>query len=474
MGGITPVKIPYKPRKKPTGEPLALRIHNSDARYITLIAHRRFGKSVLLFNHIQRAALMKKGRYAIVGPYHKQVKSIYWTGGIIDRFAPHSLIKQKNKSDLSIEYINGSIFEFIGSENYDAHRGSQYDYLGIDEADDHHPLAWSSVFRYTIVSQSDGSFSGGRVIFAGTGKGEGFLWENFNRTGPNRQSFIFRASDTGLLSQEDIDEIRQECEGNDSLMRQELECIPMYFSGLIYKEFGDHNIIEPFHVPLHWETVYGFDHGANNPTAFGVYRIDQEGNIYKTGEYYMPGKRVIDHVPEIKKLMRTPGPIVADPSIFNNTQQGALKADLTKPILHSIVDEYGDHDVKGFVPGNNEVLAGINRMGEYLRFDPERIHPLTGQKGSPKFFIFKGMCPYFEKEIKMYRWREKREGFNDPDAPVKRDDHAMDETRYVIMSRPMGPEVEKKHPTEAERVQRMIKMEAIWEDDGAFNEWAQS
>ena len=38
------------------------------------------------------------------------------------------------------------------------------------------------------------------------------------------------------------------------------------------------------------------------------------------------------------------------------------------------------------------------------------------------------------REIKKYRWKE------DEDEPVKRDDHAMDELRYYLMSRPTPQE----------------------------------
>ncbi len=54
----------------------------------------------------------------------------------------------------------------------------------------------------------------------------------------------------------------------------------------------------------------------------------------------------------------------------------------------------------------------------------------------PDLYIFSS-CPNLIREIKSYFW-------GSGDAPVKRDDHAMDELRYYLMSRP------KNAPPEAE------------------------
>jgi len=409
----------------------------------------------LLFNHLQRAALQKKGRYAIVGPYSEQVRSIYFTGGIINTYTPHQ-IARVTQNPLCITYKNGSILEFIGSENYDAKRGAQYDYLALDECDDHRPEAWSSVFRYTIIGQADGTFTGGRVIFAGTLKGEGFLWGMLNLTGENRAAFLFRASETGLLSEEDIAEIKAECDGNEALMMQELECVPMYYSGLIFKEWGEHNMITPFAVPSNWAWGFALDHGINNPTAFLVFRVDFEGNIYVVDEHYKAGSIISEHAPiimeHLKKAQAEGGTleVIADPSVFNNALQGAHKAH-----AYSVADEYMEHGINGLIPAQNDVIAGINRVKEYMRLDTERLNPITQSTGAPRLFVFRGMCPNLEKELASYRWKEKRGNLNDPDEPVKSGDHAVDALRYYVMSRPSpAKEEQKKHDTKAERLRR--------------------
>ncbi|MEG1500210.1 MAG: hypothetical protein RR400_04025, partial [Clostridia bacterium] len=53
---------------------------------------------------------------------------------------------------------------------------------------------------------------------------------------------------------------------------------------------------------------------------------------------------------------------------------------------------------------------------------------LKNADGKSKLFIFKN-CSNLIREIKSYWW-------GDADRPIKKDDHALDDLRYYIMSRP--------------------------------------
>ena len=67
---------------------------------------------------------------------------------------------------------------------------------------------------------------------------------------------------------------------------------------------------------------------------------------------------------------------------------------------------------------NKDLFAGIARVKSYLK----------GENGVPKLYIFEG-CVNLIRELKGYFWGE-------GDVPKKRDDHALDELRYYLMSRP--------------------------------------
>ena len=68
---------------------------------------------------------------------------------------------------------------------------------------------------------------------------------------------------------------------------------------------------------------------------------------------------------------------------------------------------------------NKDVFSGINRVKQFLKV----------VDGKPKLFIFSN-CVNMIREIKGYWW-----GAND--SPKKVDDHAMDELRYYISSKPV-------------------------------------
>lgn len=485
-----------------------LEVHNHPARFKVIVAHRRFGKSVKLFNHVQREALSKPGRYGIVGPTYKQVKSIYWRGGIVRTYLPDigkvvqmatnekfDLLKKRfginknplykaNNTEVFIEYANGSILEFIGSDDYDSHRGTQFDYLGMDEYSEQKPEAWDSVFRYTILEQAQTEiylneseeeymererkrFKGGGAMFTGTLKGQNHLWAMYLRGLAeigNWKSWMFKASETGLLSQTDIDEIRIEVKGNEAILRQELECEPMYFSGLIYPEFSDLNIVEPFTIPRQWSDLPfpgALDHGGTNPTAVGKYAVDPEGNIFMTKEYYKANEIISNHAEEIRKTFDVPESeylsVIADPSTLNKTMEQNEKrisvADRYleyKIILHPAMEERG-------------VIAGIDSVKELLRFDPKHIHPLTGKMGSPRLFFFKDCCPATEGEFGKYIWEEPPSPeMNAPQKPKKSNDHSMDQLRYFCTSKQAPTvEAEQKPFTSEERLQADIEQTIV-------------
>ena len=124
----------------------------------------------------------------------------------------------------------------------------------------------------------------------------------------------------------------------------------------------------------------------------------------------------------------------------------AVRLDLISPFLrnHAAADQHarqGERSVAELFREqglnvntrvNKSKWAGIQRVKMYLEprvsFDAARW-----PEGKPSLFIFR-TCPMMIREIKKYRWKQ------DGDEPVKCDDHAMDELRYYLMSRPAPQE----------------------------------
>lgn len=208
------------------------------------------------------------------------------------------------------------------------------------------------------------------------------------------------------------------------------------FAGQVYDEFLEVvHAIEPFDIPEGWQRVRGIDHGQSNATAVPWAAIDYDGNVFVYREYKQPNDIVSNHVRTINEMSGDEkyAYTVIDPSTYAKTRE-------KNGYKFSVADEYLEAGI-ATVPGQNDVIAGINRVKEYLRVDANHIHPITGEKGSPRLFVFKS-CPETIEEIQQYRWKQAVKLSGDPnkdeikEAPVKRNDHLADALRYIIMSRP--------------------------------------
>lgn len=204
----------------------------------------------------------------------------------------------------------------------------------------------------------------------------------------------------------------------------------------IYTEFDPKvHIITPFKIPDSWERIVAVDHGMVNPTGVVWGAIDYDHNIYIYDEYYSPGI-VSEHAKAIKAKTRNQeiSMWLIDPSTQAKTREKDGK-------MWSVMEEYEDNDLY-FVPANNQLLAGINRVKEFLKIDPKRINPINRNKGAPRIFIFKN-CVNLVWEMKQYKWRKLRSLAvrNVPEQPVDYADHLLDALRYLIMSRFPAPTV---------------------------------
>lgn len=101
---------------------------------IFIRAGRKAGKSeVVQYIPSRIAGLFPNQVCAIIGPTQKQQKKIMWNNRRLQNFAPPSFGGDIHETLTMIKYPNGSYIELDGSENYDAHRGTEYDVLILDE-----------------------------------------------------------------------------------------------------------------------------------------------------------------------------------------------------------------------------------------------------------------------------------------------------------------------------------------------------
>lgn len=201
--------------------------------------------------------------------------------------------------------------------------------------------------------------------------------------------------------------------------------------------------------PWEWPRIISLDHGLRNPTAVGFWAVDYDGNMWRYDEHYEAGRPVAHHANVIKKKVAqhcaraVSVEWIADPSIFNKTQSRGDK-------FYSIFDEYEEHGLGDWQPGENDKAAGRNRVTEYIRAD--------------KMFCLE-RCPNWWREMTGLKWRHTvttQDGERVVEEEADVNNHTCDDTRYAAMTRPdvpLHPKPAFKDPTQSEiRVDRVKRV----------------
>lgn len=188
--------------------------------------------------------------------------------------------------------------------------------------------------------------------------------------------------------------------------------------GMIYEESWDNarNVIDRFDIPKEWKRYISVDFGFTNPFSCSWWAEDRDGRLYRYRQIYKTQVLVEDHARHAKKL-----------------SEGER--------IQTVVC---DHDAEGratfekyfgmkTTPAKKSVLAGIQATAARLR---------PAGDGKPRLFLLrdslverdqlllasrKPTCT--EEEVDGYVWKEGAK----KEEPVDRDNHGLDEMRYMVM-----------------------------------------
>ena len=187
-------------------------------RYAVLVAHRRCGKTVACVQGLidrSTTSTLPHGRYAYVGPYLSQAKEVAWE--YLKRFA-EPIIDNKNEGELWIETIKGDRIRIHGADNPDRLRGAYLDGVVLDEYADMRPSVYGSIIRPMLADRH------GWATFIGTPKGRNEfhkVWAGAQGD-PRWFAQMLRASETGLISEEELSDARRDMTPEE--YAQEWEC----------------------------------------------------------------------------------------------------------------------------------------------------------------------------------------------------------------------------------------------------------
>ena len=230
--------------------------------------------------------------------------------------------------------------------------------------------------------------------------------------------------DNPFLPKSEVVRLSAQMDGEELLARSEGKFVTK-LRGLVYPEFDPTvNVVEPFCVPIEWQAGIAIDPGLHNPLSCHFYAVDFDGNIFVVGEHYAAGLSIDQHVEKINELAQKLG--------WKRAKNGNLEAIMdsaggqkTLSAPKSVGELFFERGISVNLKVNKDVFSGISAVRAKL----------IGQNGRPQLFVFAG-CENMIREFKTYQW-------GNGDAPIKRDDHAMDELRYFVMSRPEAPKDER-------------------------------
>jgi hypothetical protein len=206
------LKLNYQPRQQ------FLPFHQRDQRFACLVCHRRAGKTVACVNELVLRALYtakKNARYAYIAPFYRQAKDVAWS--YLKDVTKHFAVETR-ESDLRVVLPNGAWISLYGADNPDALRGIYLDGVVLDEYGDCRPSLWAEVILPTLADRQ------GFAVFIGTPKGKNHFYEINERAQKDSSWFqmTLKASDSGLLKQEDLQEMSHQME--QAQYDQEFEC----------------------------------------------------------------------------------------------------------------------------------------------------------------------------------------------------------------------------------------------------------
>lgn len=193
-------------------------------RFCVLVAHRRFGKTVLSVNHLLKMAALcrlPRGSYAYVGPFRNQAKTIAWK--YLRHYSSRIPGVSVNESELRVDLPNGASLRIFGADNPDALRGLYFDGVVLDEVAQMKPELWEEIIQPALADRK------GWALFIGTPKGINLFSVLYDRAidrqqhgDPDWAAMSYPVTQTNFLDPEEVRRLRGEL--SENAWRQEMLC----------------------------------------------------------------------------------------------------------------------------------------------------------------------------------------------------------------------------------------------------------
>lgn len=197
-----------------------------------------------------------------------------------------------------------------------------------------------------------------------------------------------------------------------------------YSQGRVWKEYGDHNLIDPFQIPRDWHKSVIIDPHLEKPTAVNWIAEDHEDKLYsyREGDFKGTVSEICDQI-KLESAGEQIDMILIDPSARQSTAiHGKGK----------LVDEFRKH-LPGIMLANNNREIGLEAVAKRVK-----NYPGSG----PTLYVTRN-CPVTHFQMRNHSWKPplaSGESRGKPEVVKKNDDHC-DNYRYRCMASHMSAKV---------------------------------
>jgi len=202
----------YEPR------PSQAVIFKSMARFLSIDAGRRWGKTVTGLNWLFEGVCEDEGINWWIAPVYSQSRMAFRKFlSAVKEGKVSWMLKNVSHTELRIDFINDGVMEFKSGDNPDSLRGEGLMRVVIDEAARVKREVWEEIIRPAV------SDTGGRVLFLSTPKGKNWFFDIWTRgqdpLQPEYESWRSPTADNPFVLPADVEQARQSLP--DDVFRQE-------------------------------------------------------------------------------------------------------------------------------------------------------------------------------------------------------------------------------------------------------------
>jgi hypothetical protein len=186
------------------------------------------------------------------------------------------------------------------------------------------------------------------------------------------------------------------------------------------------------------------DHASTGISAYERVGMNHAEDMFCIGEYYEDDDTINNHAKAIASLDAQYPKLqyrLIDPSTESKTLQKADELYSVQEAYTNPRNIYGDYpSIATISAARANIKVGLDFLKQLVHFNPMHKHPFTGLMGSPRLFISKSRCPSLWKEMHGIKKVLDKNGV----IKYVGRDHAIDNVRYIAMSRPAAPQQREK------------------------------